>query len=73
MLLSCKDTKLVIVRAKLKDKMHTKIGIERTLDFLKDSRICTRKWHLERKQEEAEQEEQEAGSVDLWGDIDLWG
>jgi ribonuclease HI len=68
LLLSCRDTQLVTVRTKLKDKiqelrpslrllMHTKIGIEKTLDFLRDTRICTRRWHLERWQEEqAEQE-----------------
>ena len=32
--------------------MHTKTGIETTLDFLKETRIATRKWHLERRQEE---------------------
>jgi hypothetical protein len=54
--------------------MHTKIGIEKTLDFVKDTRICTRKWHLERRQEEqAEQEEQEELERYLWGDNDLWG
>lgn len=69
LLLSCRDTKLVTVRTKLKDKMqelrpslrllmHTKIGIEKTLDFLKDTRICTRKWHLERRQEEQAEQEQ---------------
>ena len=38
--------------------MHTKIGIEKTLNFLKSTRLCTREWHLERSQE-AEQEEEE--------------
>ncbi len=72
LLLSCKDSKLVTARAKLKDKMqelraslqilmHTKIGIERALDFLKDSRICTRKWHLERTQEDQAEQEGRAG------------
>ena len=32
--------------------MHTKTGIETTLDFLKETRIATRKWHLERRLEE---------------------
>ena len=27
--------------------MYTKTGIETTLDFLKETRIATRKWHLE--------------------------
>ena len=35
--------------------MHTKIGIGKTLSFLKETRLCTRKWHLERGQEEAEE------------------
>jgi hypothetical protein len=38
--------------------VHTKIEIEKTLDFLKNTRLCTRKWHLERSQE-AEQEVEE--------------
>ncbi len=69
LLLSCRDAKLVTVRAKLKDKMqelrlslrllmHTKIGIEKTLDFLRDTRICTRRWHLEQWQEEQAEQEQ---------------
>ena len=32
--------------------MYTKTGIETTLDFLKETRIATRKWHLERRQDE---------------------
>jgi hypothetical protein len=67
--LSCKETGIAKARAKLRDEMkgarlslpllmHTKIGIEKTLDFLKKTRLCTRKWFLERRQEE-EQEEQE--------------
>ncbi len=47
--------------------MHTKIGIEKTLDFLKESRICTRMWYLERRQEEQQEEEEEEGSEDIWG------
>ena len=39
--------------------MHTKIGIEKTLNFLKNTRVCTRKWHLERSQEAEQQEEDE--------------
>jgi hypothetical protein len=41
--------------------MYTKIRIEKTLDFLQKTWLCTRKWHLERKQEEHEelQEEEE--------------
>ena len=69
LLLSCKETGIAKARARLRDEMkgarlslpllmHTKIGIEKTLDFLKKTRLCTRKWHLERSQE-AEQEEEE--------------
>ena len=32
--------------------MYTKIGIEKTLGFLKETRLCTRKWHLERGQKD---------------------
>ena len=39
--------------------MHTKIGIEKTLEFLKNTRLCTRKWHLERSQEEEQEEDEE--------------
>jgi hypothetical protein len=56
-------------RAKLRDEMkgarlslpllmHTKIGIEKTINFLKNTRLCSRRWHLERSQE-VEQEEEE--------------
>ena len=38
--------------------MHTKIGIGKTLGFLKETRLYTRKWHLERRQEEAEEAEE---------------
>ena len=39
-------------RLSLQLLLHTKTGIEKTLGFLKDTRIATRKWHLTRKQEE---------------------
>ena len=66
LLLSCKQTDVVQARAKLRDEtqglrlslkllMHTKIGIGKTLGFLRETRLCTRKWHLERGQEEAEE------------------
>ena len=42
-------------RLNLQVLLHTKIGIEKTLAFLKETRIATRKWHLERK-EAAEQD-----------------
>ena len=70
LLLSCKETGIAEARAKLRDEMkgarlslpllmHTKIGIEKTLDFLKNTRLCTRKWQLERRQEEEQEQEQE--------------
>jgi ribonuclease HI len=34
--------------------LHTKIGIENTLVFLKETSICTRIWHLQRVEEEEE-------------------
>jgi ribonuclease HI len=36
------------VRLNLKVLLHTQIGIERTIEFLKNTSICTRKWHLAR-------------------------
>jgi hypothetical protein len=41
------------LKLSLKLLMYTKIGIGNTLSFLKETRLCTRKWHLERIQEEA--------------------
>ena len=43
--------------------LHTEIGIETTLVFLKETSICTRKWHLNRayEEEEVEGEEEEGG------------
>jgi hypothetical protein len=69
LLLSCKETAIAKKRVKLRDEikrarlslplfMHTKIGIEKTLNFLKNTGLCTRKWHLKRSQE-TEQEEKE--------------
>ena len=43
------------LRLSLKLLMHTKIGIGKTLSFLKETRLCTRKWHLEREQEEVKE------------------
>lgn len=39
--------------------MYTKIGIEKTPDVLKMTRLCIRKWHLEWKQEEQEEQQEE--------------
>jgi len=44
--------------------MHTKIGIEKTLGFLKETRLCTRKWHLERGQENEANKVGEVGDVE---------
>jgi ribonuclease HI len=72
LLLSCREPGLAQARAKLRDRLqgarldlrlllHTKIGIEHTLDFLNETRICTRKWHLARGLET--QESEEAGGI----------
>ena len=39
--------------------MYTKIGIEKTLNFLKNTGLCTRKWHLERSVEPEQEEEED--------------
>jgi hypothetical protein len=44
--------------------MHTKIGIEKTLGFLRETRLCTRKWHLERGQEDEADEVGEVGEAE---------
>jgi ribonuclease HI len=52
-------------RASLKVLLHTKLGVERTLEFLKETKVATRKWLQERKDKEErerrgeEQEEEE--------------
>ena len=47
------------VSLKLPLLLHTKLGIEKTLGFLKETRIATRSWHLERRREEQEEERRE--------------
>lgn len=42
------------IRLSLSTLLHTKIGIEGTLRFLRETRIATRRWHLERRGEEEE-------------------
>lgn len=70
LLLSCKETRIAKARAKLRDEMkgarlslillmHTKTGIEKTLDFLKETKLCTRKWYLERREEDEQQDGQQ--------------
>ena len=51
-------------RLSLKLLLHTKSGIEKTLRFLKETGIVTRKWHLERRQDEEEDEEGEGEEDD---------
>ena len=64
LLLSCKE--LRIARKKLQEELlgtrlglpvllHTKTGIEKTLGFLKETSIATRKRHLARQEEEQEE------------------
>ena len=73
LLLRCKI--LAAARSRLRDRLqgtrlslrillHTKVGIEKTLTFLKETGIVTRKWHLERKQEEATAEVEEEGEAE---------
>lgn len=70
LLLSCKDYNNE--RRKLKDSMngnqlslnlllHTDIGIVKTIDFLKKTRISTRRWHIERCSDEEDIRE-------IWGE-----
>jgi len=39
--------------------LHTKIGIEQLLVFLKETSICTKNWHIKRLKEEEEEEDEE--------------
>jgi hypothetical protein len=70
LLLSCNDPKLVLARSKLKNELggnrltmalllHTTIGIEKTLAFLKETSVCTRRNHLNRLERELALEELE--------------
>ncbi|PVH73107.1 hypothetical protein DL98DRAFT_431889, partial [Cadophora sp. DSE1049] len=67
LLLNCKKTRIAKTRAKLRDKIkkarlsllfliYTKIRIEKTLDFLKKTRLCTKKWFLKKRQEKKQEE-----------------
>ena len=42
------------IRLSLSTLLHTRLGIEKTLGFLRETRIATRRWHLERRTEEEE-------------------
>ena len=74
LLLSCKDLRdqrQELVQALKGNKLslqlllHTKIGIEETLNFIKNTGLATRKWHLERVERERErEEEEERGALD---------
>jgi len=44
-------------RLKLLLLLHTKRGIKKALGFLKEIRIATRSWYLERRREEELEEE----------------
>jgi ribonuclease HI len=68
LLLSCNDPKLVLARSKLKNELggnrltmalllHTTIGIEKTLAFLRETSVCTRRNHLNRLERELALEE----------------
>ena len=50
--------------------LHTKIGIEKILEFLLATRFATRKWHLERGggEEEEEEEGEEVGGEEVGGE-----
>ena len=48
--------------------MHTKISIKKILGFLKETRLCTRKWHLERGQEDETNEVEEVREVEEVGE-----
>jgi hypothetical protein len=41
--------------------LHSTLGIEATLQFLQTTRICTRQWHLQRREEDSEDEEEGEG------------
>lgn len=65
LLTQCKDTKaqLRVLQESLGTKnlnlsllLHTTVGIQHTLEYLKSTRICTRKWHIERNDELEEEE-----------------
>jgi hypothetical protein len=42
--------------------LHTKLGIEKTLKFLRETRIGTRRWHVERQTEEEDEAEEAEGA-----------
>lgn len=67
LILSCPET--TSARRHLTDKfkgeislqllLHTKVGTEAMLEFLQETQIATREWHLGRNEELAEEEEEE--------------
>ena len=50
---------LKTTRLSLELLLHSKLGIEKTLQFLKETGVGTRKWHLNRWPEEGEEEVEE--------------
>ena len=59
--------------------LHTEVGIPNTLVFLKETSICTRKWHIERNEEEVEEarvveevESEEESEESEESDWELW-
>ena len=51
--------KALKVRLSPRVLLHTKAGIEKTIDFLNETSICTRKWHLTRTELEEEEDNDE--------------
>jgi hypothetical protein len=54
-----KTLKIPKKRLSLRLLLYTKPGIEATLAFIKETKIATRQWRLERAQEEEKEEEEE--------------
>jgi hypothetical protein len=51
-------TEMNNIRLDLVVLLHTKLGIEKTIRFLKDTGIATRRWHLARTQDNERHEEE---------------
>jgi len=49
---------LANIRLSLKLLLHTKLGIEKTLEYIVATGVATRKWHQERSEESEEEEEE---------------
>jgi ribonuclease HI len=76
LLLSCRDLRdqqkelreSLGCRASLRILLHTKIGVEKTLEFLKRTKVATRKRLLERQEREEREREEEEGEEGEEGD-----